>query len=203
MRERVEFYNIKIDAEKEMAWVYSAMAFQELLNREFRGQSLKKLFVPLWGYVRCQKRSENYFDFSYISGPLLLVFNNSVLELMIHTDGMVEYRFIPLEKVQIPEYSRKDFPPSNTDDVGSSYYFDLTGEFGLSFVDETIKFIEVTKTDAYPFDLDGFDEELAAEAEQRCDLPRDVKLFMNNGAVLNLCAELEYYYIKATTEAKK
>lgn len=35
VREKVEFYTIKTDPQKEMSWVYSATEFQNVLNKEF------------------------------------------------------------------------------------------------------------------------------------------------------------------------
>lgn len=171
VREKVEFYTIKIESQKELSWVYSATEFRDALHKEFNGQKLNRLFVSLYGYLASSKRSDNLLDFSYRGGTLLAVFERSVLELVIHVEGMIQYRILPLHEVKIPKYGRTDYPPSDTGFNGDDYY-DLSNEFDVTFVDTVTKGVEVDKTGVYPFDLEGFDEALAAEAEQRGDLPR-------------------------------
>ena len=55
----------------------------------------------------------------------------------------------------------------------------------------------VPKTNVYPFDLSGFDEEKATSAEKRNDLPSGIHFHLDNG--VNLClngSDIEYFYVE-------
>ena len=94
MKEKVEYCTIHIDATESMSWVYSAVDFQEVLDQALKGQTLKNVLVSLYGYLDSCKREKNFFDFSYMGGTLLIVAENTVLELVIHALGMMEYRIL-------------------------------------------------------------------------------------------------------------
>ena len=196
MREKVEFYTIKIDSLKDLEWVYCATDFQRVLNQALKGQSLKKVFVSLYGYLDSQRRSDRYFDFSYIGGTLLLVTEDAVLELVIHAGGMMEYRLLSICEVNIPDCGRIAYPPHDTGCVGDRYYYDLGSDFNIFCLERKMEEIVVQKTDAYAFPLDGFDEDRAAEAEKLNELPQSVKINMVNGITINMEADLEYFYVQ-------
>ena len=197
MREKVEFYTIKIDSSKKPEWVYSAKNFEKLLLEEFKAQKLNRLFVSLYGYLASSKRSDICWDFSYRGGSLLVVFDRSVLELVIHTEGMLEYRILPIYELKYLVNGRIDYPPSDTGLKGDSYYYDLGKELDAKCFGVLIENIEIGTTDAYPFDLSGFDETLAQESEIRGDLPTGVKLKFENNVKLELLGdEIEYFCVK-------
>ena len=203
MRQKVEYYTIKIASQEKMSWVYSAFDFQNILNDELQGHMLKKVFVSLYGYLDSAKRKKDRFDFSYMGGTLILVFEDRIFELVIHTEGMIEYRIMPSYETQIPTSGSIDYPPSNTGIKGDNNYYDLGKEFDLNCFGQIVKEIKVNKTDTYPFDLEGFDETLAAEAEKQGDLPSGVELFMNNGVVLKLLGDCIEYFIVELEEYNK
>ena len=196
MRERVEYYTIQINSDEKMSWVYCATNFQSVLNRAMKGQSLKKVFVSLYGYLASQKRSDSYFDFIYSGGTLLLVAEHTVLELVIHAGGMMEYRLLPICEVNIPDHGRIDYPPHKTGCVGDRFFYDLGRDFNIFCLEQEIEEIMVQKTDAYAFPLDGFDEDQAAEAEELNELPQSVRINMENGMTLNMEADIEYFYVQ-------
>lgn len=197
VREKVEFYTIKTDSQKEMSWVYSATEFQNVLTKEFHGQKLNRLFVRLYGYLASSKRSDHLLDFAYTGGTLLVIFERSVLELDIHTVGMMQYRILPFHEVNIPRHSNTDYPPPDTGSKDENYFYDLSHAFDLTFVETEVRKVEVNKTVTYPFELEGFDEAIAAEAQKRGDLPQDIYFYMDNGVLLKLCEDCnEYFYIE-------
>ena len=197
MREKVEFYTIKIDSSKKLEWVYSAIDFEKVLLEEFKAQKLNRLFVSLYGYLDSSKRSDACWDFSYMGGSLLAIFDRSVLQLVIHTEGMIEYRIFPVYELKYLVNGRIDYPPSDTGRKGDSYYYDLGKEINGKCFGASIESIEVGKTDIYPFDLSGFDETLAQASEKRGDLPTGVELkFANNVKLKLLGDEIEYFCVK-------
>ena len=193
----MEFYTIKIDSSKRLEWVYSAIDFEKVLLEEFKAQKLNRLFVSLYGYLESLQRSDICWDFSYRGGSLLAIFDRSVLELVIHTEGMIKYRIFPVYELKYPVNGRIDYPPSDTGSKGDSYYYDLGREINGKCFGASIESIEVGTTDVYPFDLSGFDETLAQESEKRGNLPTGVKLkFENNVKLEVLGDEIEYFCVK-------
>jgi hypothetical protein len=96
-----------------------------------------------------------------------------------------------------------DFPPSDMGIKGDNYYYDLGKEFDLNCIEQTVQKIKVNKTDAYPFDLEGFDEALAAEAEKQGDFPSGVELLMTNGVALKLLGDrIECFFVELEEHKK-
>ena len=197
MRAKVEFFTIKIDSSKKMEWVYSAKDFEKVLLGEFKEQKLNRLFVSLYGYLDSSKRSDIYWDFSYRGGSLLAIFDRSVLELVIHTEGMIQCRILPIHELQYLVNGRIDYPPSDTWLEGNFHYYDLGKEINNKCFGVPVETIEIGTTNAYPFDLEGFDENLAQKAEVIGDLPASVKLKFENNVKLKLLGDaIEYFYVK-------
>ena len=197
MQEKAEFYNIDVDTEKEFSWVYSATQFEEVLAEALINQKLKRVFVSLYGYLESRDKRNNYFDFSYMGGALLLSFEHAVLELSIHAKGLMEYRLLSPWEVKISKNPTKDFLPNDATYLSDLYFYDLGKEFELDCFDSTLHMVNIEKTEVYPFYLSGFNEELGQEAEERCDLPSSINLRFKNGVILRLYGDdIEYYHVK-------
>ena len=197
MRSRVEFYKIKINSDEKLKWVYSAEEFEKLLIEEIQGQKLIKVFVSLFGYLDSSKFGEMKWDFSYLGGTLLVVFNKSVLELLIHGEGMIQYRIFPAYELEYLINGRIDYPPSDIGIKGDPYYYDISKEFDDKCFGAPLKTVEVIKTDSYPFEPSSFDEKLAQEAEKKGDLPSSVDLGFENNVTLRLVGDpLENFYME-------
>ena len=197
MRPKLEYYTIILDSQEEMSWVYSASDFQKVLNDAFRGQILTKVFVDLAGYLDLVRREEDFFDFSYMGGKLILVFEKQLLELVIHVEGMMEYRIIPIYDARIPKCGKVDYPPSDMRMTWNNDYYNLGKEFELNCFEQKVEKITVNKTDIYPFYLEGFDEALATDAAERGNLPAGVEISMSNGVLLKLLGDsIEYLFVE-------
>lgn len=197
MKNKVEYYTIRIDSQTPFAWVYSADGLQDTLGKAFAGSRLTGLFVHLHGYLDSKRIGDDRIDFSYMGGTLLLVSEQRVLELRIHANGLMEYRILPRHEVHIPASGRRSKPPADMGLKGDPYYYDLGRELDPRCLGQGIQGVAVPKTDAYPFHLAGFDEELAAEAERRGVLPDEVAWRLENGFLLRLCGSgLEYFDVR-------
>ncbi len=175
-------------------WCYSAEELQSILNDICKGQKLERVLVGLYGYLESLRHDTNLLDLSYFGGGAYLVFENVIVDLIIHAEAMIEYRILKPSQVQLHE--TKDYPPS---DVFSSdaYQYDLKNQFKLKYAGCCVTEVIVPKTNVYPFDLSGFDEEKATSAEKRNDLPSGIHFHLDNG--VNLClngSDIEYFYVE-------
>ena len=156
---------------------------------------LKKVYANLTGYLESMHQDKNYYDFSYVGGGVLLLFDALAVELFVHAVGMMRYRILDLRDIRIHE--TKDYPPGEAWVSDNTYYYDLSEQFALSFTDKTVLEVIVDATDCYPFPLEGFDEKRAALAERQNCLPENIHFKLDNGVDLGLYADCnEWFYIE-------
>ena len=190
-------YSTIVTPDEEGTFYYSYTELQSMLNDLCKGHTLKKVYADLQGYLESFHQGDNYYDFSYFGGPVLLMFDNIAIELCVHGTGMVECRSINLWDVKIK--STKDFPPSNMGLVGDNYFYDLSEQFQLKYEGYTVEEVIVDNTDCYPFSLSRFDEEKAKIAEETNTLPDHVHFRLNNGVDFGVYSDaIEYFYIELT-----
>ena len=188
-------YSIITTPDEECMWYYSYLELQNELNTLCQNHTLKKVYAGLQGYLESFHHSDNYYDFSYLGGSVLLIFDNIAVELCVHGMGMIQCRTIHLWDVKIK--NTKDFPPSDMGLVGDRYYYDLSSQFQLTYEDQMVERVSVDHVDVYPFSLSGFDEEKAKIAEESNSLPDQVHFHLQNGVDFAICSDsIEYYYVE-------
>ena len=191
-------YSTIVTPDEEGAFYYSYTELQSMLNDLCKEHTLEKVYADLQGYLESFHQGDNYYDFSYFGGPVLLIFDNIAIELCVHGTGMVECRAINLWDVKIK--STKDFPPSNMGFVGDNYFYDLSVQFQLKYEGYTVEEVVVDNTDCYPFSLSRFDEEKAKVAEETNTLPDHVHFHLSNGVDFGVYSnDIEYFYIELKT----
>lgn len=175
-------------------WCYSAIELEQTLNDICKGQRLQRILVGLHGYLESLRFDTNLLDLTYFGGGIYLVFDSVIVNMLIHADALIEYRF--LQPYQVHFHNKKDSPP---DDLfyRDTYYYDLKNQFELVYAGHIVSKIQITKTNIYPFDLKDFDKDKAAAAEQRNDLPSAVFLQLDNGVQVCLVgSDIEFFYIE-------
>ena len=183
----------------EFNWYYSYLELQNELNTLCQNHTLKKVYAGLQGYLESFHHSDNYYDFSYLGGSVLLIFDNVAVELCVHGTGMVQCRTMNLWDVKIR--TTKDFPPSDMGLIGDRYFYDLSMQFQLTYENQIVERVAVDNVDAYPFSLSGFDEEKAKAAEENNSLPDHVHFHLRNGVDFGVYSEqIEYFYIELKKE---
>lgn len=188
-------YSTIITPDEEGVFYYSYSELQDKLNNLCKEHTLKKVYADLKGYLESFHHSENYYDFSYFGGPVILVFDNIVFELCIHGMGMVEFRNINPDDIRITD--TKDFPPDNMGWAGDNYFYDLSEQFELNYEGQVVREVIVDNIDAYPFSLSGFDEKKAKKAEETNSLPDNVHFHLGNGVDFGIYSDsVEWFYIK-------
>lgn len=193
---KVDFSTI-ITPDEEYKWCYSYQELQNELNNICKNHTLKKVYADLQGYLESLDQGENYYDFSYFGGPVILIFDNTAVELCIHGEGMVQYRAINLSDVKIN--NTKDFPPDDMGVENNNYFYDLSKQFELSYEEQNVLSVSVDATDCYAFSLEsfGFDKKKADSAMEANILPNNIHFQLSNGVDFGIYADvIEYFYIE-------
>lgn len=172
---------------------YSAKALQEELNALFARQTLKSVYVGLDGYLESMHSKTNSIDLTYMGGSSLAVFEKAVLQLIIHVEGMIEYRYFPIWEMKHHEVF--DYPP---DDMALSdkYFFDAANhEITYEYANKRVNHIAVSGTDSWGFFQPIFDETAAEAAAKENDLPTEIAIRTDDCAVRFVGDSIEYYYV--------
>ena len=179
-------YNTIDTIEGAYEWSCSKNDLEDILQAELSGQILRKVYVNLNGYLEGCSRDANYYDFSYMGGEVLMLFDRCALELLIHVQGMIQYRIVDLQHIRLhPHYGT---PPE--DMVLSEIYFhDLSQAFALSYENQVVCDIKVDGTNYCGFIPDRFDEEKAILAMYQNLLPNNVHFKLGNNVTVSLMAD--------------
>ncbi len=188
-------YSSIFTPDHEPVFSYSYKELQHLLNGFCKDMILKKVYADLWGYVDSFGHKDNFYDFSYMGGPVLLLFDKIVLELRVEGEGMVQYRTMRPWEIRI----RKTFGlvPLESGTLRQNYYYDLGQQFLLTYEDQKILGVTVESTHTYSFLMRNFDEIKAQTACKGNRLPNNIYFHLGNG--IDFCMipdQLEYFYIE-------
>ena len=177
----------------DYTWNYSCEELENTLKEMLISKTVKKVFVNLNGYLEGAKREENYYDFSYMGGTVLMVFSDNIaLELDIRAEGMIAHRFHNVSDLTFQ--TTKDFPPSDMV-LSEKYFFDIKDEFTLSFENTHIETVVVDGTNTYAFSEKNFDKEKAVLAMHQNKLPANIHFILDNGIKFSLFGEAIEYFI--------
>lgn len=187
-------YKFVTAALPETEWIfsYSAVQLQEELNKRLAGQKIKKIYVDLEGYLESVYIDPNGIDLT-MGGDSLIILERDALQLIVHVEGMIEYRWIPTGEIQMQTHY--DYPPM-TLGKPEKYLFDLSNyEFKFNCCGSTVHHVSVKGTNTWAFPLEDFDESIAAEAAQKGDLPASIILHTDCCNVIFLGDSIEYSYV--------
>ncbi len=192
--EKVNYLTISMPDEK-ITWCYSYLELQNRLNEFCKNHTLKKVYVSLISYLESYSHNKNYYSFSYLGGPAILVFDNVAIEFCVHGEGLVQYKEMNPWDVRVRK--NYDLPPDDDYVFDDRYFYDLGKQFELQYEEQKVTEVLVDKTDSYAFDLSGLDEEKANAAEQANMLPNGMHFRLANGVDFAVCAdEIECFYIE-------
>lgn len=193
-------YNIVRIEDSTWNWCYSAHELQSLLNELCRGQKLLRWMAELVEYAETEPDRNNFLDFSYMGGNMLLFFSDIVLEFDIRVEGLVGYRFCKPWNVHICPLNdgiREDYI------TNPIYFCDLKEDFQLEYANSTVQEVTVKPTDTWGFSAVGFDEVKAYASAKANDLPNEIHFMLDNGVELCLYAtQLEYYMVELKENAE-
>lgn len=177
--------------------VLSANQFQLYCYHKTKGKELKMILIEpdsSMGFfeVRCYEKGMNYW--SEDTGTVIYVFEDFCLELIIHAEGLFEYRVIEgfgeekFLKVfdYLPDYKSKE-----------SAYLEIESFVDVDTKNKKVTDVIVEKTGSYAF---GSSEELE-EAAEKFDLPAKLIITLEDDTrIKSIGSDLEYFYIE--TEKK-
>ena len=187
---KIDYYELALPDQKYNT-AYSAAVLREELSGIIGRRPLKKLLVDLHGYIDSNRYSANEISFSCVGGPALLLFDDIIIDLSIHGEGMIRYRVY--ENINAESIVKKrGYAPRESYNT-TDYYYDLSTVLSLPFEDETINKVEIQPTDTWAFSQSWFDEEKAASSN---DLPNLIKFKMSNNVCICFVGDcIEYYHL--------
>ena len=189
----MEYYSAELP-ENGWKWCYSAAALQRLLADEITAQKIKGIYVWLYGYLvslEMSRQKPDIIDMSYLGCGCLIVLERTAVELAIHAEGMFEYRLYPSSEVKLKKHY--SLPPEDIGLSGQDYFYDVKNtELSYSFTGEAVQSVKTNGTIAWPFALEGFDEELAETAGDKNDLPESVQIITKSCTICFIGDSIEY-----------
>lgn len=197
--ESIRCFNISFP-DVRSSWCYSAKQLQNELASLLLGQKLLHIFVPAYEYIESMQEYGCYknriLNFSFIGGGVTLVFENTVLDLGVHAEGMLQYRVFKTTDLKYEETvcSEEELKCSYYD----SYYFSVTDSpIAFRFENKQLVKIRVEGTAYYCFELEGFDCVTAKEAGKAHDLPVQIVLLLSNTTTIKIIGDdMEYFYME-------
>lgn len=191
---KVKFSAIMTPIEKGV-WCYSYQELQDQLNEVCKNHTLKKAYADLEGYLESHHSDSNYYDFSYMGGPVILLFDNIGVEFCVDGVGLVQYRLLNLWDVKIKKH--EECPCDDIGKIADNYFYDLSKQFQLSYEDQKVLEITVDPINTYPFIPHNFDREKAALAEKTSSLPTNIHFHLGNGVDFGIYGDhIENFYIE-------
>ena len=185
-------YTTIISKRPEYIWSYSNTELEETFNALLQGKRLKKVFTGLCGYIDGAQREENYYDFTYMGGTVLMVFSHNIaLEIAIHAEGMIEYRIHSVSDLEF--HHTKDFPPEDLV-LSEKYFYDMKEVFELTYEGEFIDAVQVDGADTYAFSARNFDQEKATLAMYQKKLPTNLHFKLSNGVDFGIYGDVIEYF---------
>lgn len=192
--DRVWYSTITASVNTEFTWNYCDVDFENELNELLVGKKIKKVYVGLDGYLEGRKLEENYYDFTYMGGRVLFIFDENIaLELEIYAEGMIAHRILSVSDLTI--HSTKNHPPNDMV-LSNEYFYDIKDEFVLSFEEKRIVEIAVDGTNDYAFLAEGYDKDKATLAMYQNKLPSNIHFVLDNDVTISLIGDqIENFYL--------
>ncbi len=172
---------------------YSAYAVKEELDELLKGQILKKIYVSFRGYMESMHSNVNCIDLSYFGGFTLVVFDRTVLYLVFHAEGMLEYCCFSSGLLKLKK--AYGYPTSEMIGKGTCFFDVSNHQISFDYIGKDVREIAVESTDAWAFSQPTFDEEAANDAADRNDLPDALILVFDSFSVWFSADQTEYYWI--------
>lgn len=180
--------------DKKFRWCYSAKELEKQLKGHFSGNIIRSVYVDLEGYLGSSHHDTNRVDLSFENGGCIVAFENEILYLIIHAEGLFKYSFVPIESVVINKV--KGLPPKDSDKLHGCFFDIENHDTTLEFTNQTVEDIKVIATNCPAFLIDGADAAKLEVAAKSYDLPREIDIFTKSCKIRIIGDELEYFAIK-------
>ena len=172
---------------------YSAIGLEEELNLAITGQRVKAIYVDLDGYLESVHSKTNLIDLSCMGGTSLIVFEKSVLQLAIHTEGMIEYRIFPIWDIRLRKAF--DYPPEDMLLTDKYFYNAIKHDLTYDYSEKKVRSISVRGTNSWAFSQPFFNETIAEAAAEKNDLPAEIAFLTDLCVVRFVGDSIEYYFV--------
>lgn len=181
----------------EWQWCYSAKELQEELQGHFTGKTIKAVYVVLEGYLESSHHTTDCIDLSCEGGGCIVVFDDGVLELVLHAKGQFNYRIDPPNVIKT--HDTKDFTPNDCNKLGECFFNIENHDISVGIAGQVVQDIRVIGTDMWCFSLENFDSNKARQAANEKNLPAEIDLCTDRYTVRLIGDDIEYYRLKIET----
>lgn len=193
VRDTFEYSVIEVEQEEPMQWCYSAKKLEKELGEKLRDKSVQSIYVSLSGYLDSYQNDTDRVDLSFEAGECIVVFNDIVLEIAIHTQGQLAYRFVPKDKVNIKTFIGA--VPAQCHGIENAYFDIKNHDISYNIEGSRLQKVSVMATYMWAFSDIGQDKELLEESVQKNDLPAEIDLLTDKCNIRIIGDEFEYYSI--------
>ncbi|MBO4953934.1 MAG: hypothetical protein J6D04_02150 [Clostridia bacterium] len=162
--------------EKPFSWCYSAQELCENLKSFCSGKCIRGLYVSAQNYSDPVQTHENWVDY-YLGSEVIVQLDDVLLDLMIHAEGLVEWRSFATSEYTLngPTVKQVNDWDEEFCKLGNAW-----GVFTSNYTDTPILDIRITETKCFPWYAKGFDESKIKS------LPKEIAFLLSNDHSLTL-----------------
>lgn len=194
VRDKFEYSVIEFSEQDEpMQWCYSAKELEKELGKTLKDKIIQNIYVTLSGYIDSCHNNTDCIDLSCEAGGCIIVFDDIVLDMSIHVEGQLSYRFVPKEMVTIQTVTGA--VPTQYHGIENGFFDIKNHDISYHIDGAQLQNLSVKATNIWAFSDIGQDENLLEAAAQKNDLPAEVDLFTDKCIIRIIADELEYYRI--------
>lgn len=184
---RVNLYSFDLP-DKSFDWCYSAKMFQKKLTELCMNKEIKAVYVSSLNYsspLHVGKNTVNY----YLGSEVLVELDDIVLDLLIHAEGLFEWRFFSKKEIKLigPTLDFIEDGKNTFCKVESAYH-----AFECEYCASCIQKISVGETTFWPWTPCGFDQ---TKLGSPVEVPQSLWFHLKNGNALSFIGRHDDFVI--------
>lgn len=189
---KAELYTFELP-EREFEWCYSARAFGAAFGDIVRNKMIRALYVSATNYQSPLRIRENFVNY-YVGSEVVIEFDDALVDLLIHAQGLYQWRFFDKNEVCILG-PRLGFVENGDEEF--CRIANVYNAFDLEYLNSKIKSVSVEATNYWPWSARGFDKSKLGEP---IELPENLHIELENGNRLSFLGWDDDFVIKIEAE---
>ena len=174
---KAELYTFDLP-EKNFEWCYSAKSFETRLNEIIHSKEIRAIYVSATNYQSPLRVKENFVNY-YVGSEILIEFDDVLVDLLIHAQGLYQWRCFCNEQAKIMGPQLDFIKDGDNEFCKISTVYDA---FRLEYLNSKITAVNVDATSYWPWAARGFDK---SKSGKNIELPENLHLELSNGNTLS------------------